>query len=117
VKILVVDDERALAVLMARALTRLGHTTTVAHHPGDALAVLDDTYDAVITDIDMPEMSGIELARAIRERLPAMPIAFCTGSEPGTRNTREAAIFGPVMGKQWSQAELGALLGRLSGAS
>jgi two-component system, sensor histidine kinase and response regulator len=113
VKILVVDDERALAALMGRALTRMGHTPELAYHPGDALAVFDDTFDAVITDIDMPDMSGIELARAIRAVAPDMPIAFCTGSDPGNRNMREAALLGPVMGKQWTPTDLDELLRRM----
>jgi CheY-like chemotaxis protein len=105
-RILVVDDEQSFAGLLARALKRLGHTPIVATHPQDALrATIDHEIDAVITDIDMPEMSGIDLALALRAEDPTMPIAFCTGSDD-PEVLAAAARIGRVLPKVWTVADV-----------
>lgn len=106
-KILVVDDELSFGSLLSRALKRLGHSAQVACHPEDALALCRAThFDAVITDIDMPVMNGVELARAIRGVAADMPIAFCTGSEPDRGVLDEAAAIGRVLPKVWTVADV-----------
>jgi CheY-like chemotaxis protein len=96
-KILIVDDEQSMGVLLGIKLRRLGHVPLLALHPRDALDMLGSDVDAVIADIDMPGMNGVELARAIRERNRDVPIAFCTGSDPSAQTTREAAAIGRVL--------------------
>lgn len=101
-QILVVDDEEAFGRLLERALTRLGHRPTVAVHPVDALELFrDGSFDAVITDIDMPVMSGVELAMTIREESADTPIAFCSGSSPHEAPRKQAAEIGRVLPKLW----------------
>jgi putative two-component system response regulator len=64
--ILIVDDEPAILSLFQRAMEVAGHDCTVAHDGKSALALLSKTsVDVVITDINMPEMNGIELATQI----------------------------------------------------
>jgi len=109
-KILVVDDERSLGVLLGLRLRKLGHAPLLALHPHDALQMLSNDIDAVITDIDMPEMNGIELAEAIRERRGDIPIAFCTGSDPENEIVRRAAGIGPVLPKSWTQGQIQAVV-------
>ena len=110
-RILVVDDEVGFARSMARSLRRLGHEPTLALHPVDALALFrEQSFDAVITDIDMPEMSGIELARSLRQQRGDVPIAFCTGSDPANGRLEEAATLGPVKGKSAREADVRAIL-------
>ncbi len=99
VRILVVDDEYECGVLLSRLLRRLGHDPVVALDPEDALAMLDDDVVAVITDIDMPGMNGVELAKQIKARRSDMPITFCTGSDPDSELARGAAHIGPVLPK------------------
>jgi CheY-like chemotaxis protein len=66
-RILVVDDNRDMAVTLAMLLKLAGHQTTVAHNGQEALAMLDDAQpDVVLLDIGLPEMDGYELARRIR---------------------------------------------------
>ncbi|RMH44033.1 MAG: response regulator [Deltaproteobacteria bacterium] len=105
-KILVVDDEHSFGRLLGHTLKRLGHKPVLATHPRDALDQLAPDIDAVITDIDMPEMSGVDLARAILARDEAMPIAFCTGSAPEGRARSEAAALGRVLPKVWTVADV-----------
>jgi CheY-like chemotaxis protein len=116
-KILVVDDELLFGSLLGRALRRLGHRPILAVDPRDALDMVDHGIDAVITDLDMPGMNGVELARAIRARHEQMPIAFCTGSSPGDTALVEAATIGRVLPKVWSTDEVKELIADLEGSS
>jgi len=103
-KILVVDDEPSFAALLSRALRRMGHVVAMASSAAEALsAVTADRYDAVITDVDMPDIDGIQLAIALRERHRHFPIAFC-GADESVRD--RAARIGPVLPKVWTIATL-----------
>jgi two-component system OmpR family response regulator len=106
VRILVVDDEVALAKMLALTLKTLGHEAIVSYHPEDALRCLNQRIDAVISDLNMPVMDGVEMARRIREVLPDIPIAFCTGSDPDDSLTRSASAIGTVMPKLYTIAQL-----------
>ena len=113
--ILVVDDEVAFAQLLGRSLRRLGHQATVVGHPEDALEMFRASpFDAVITDIDMPCMSGVDLARTLRAERADLRIAFCTGSAPGTSRALEASTFGLVLPKVWRDADVRVLLDSLA---
>jgi two-component system, cell cycle response regulator CpdR len=106
-RILVVDDEQSFGNLLSRTLKRLGHKPLVAVHPSDALEMLEsETVDAVITDIDMPVMNGVALARAIRAQRADMPIAFCTGSARDSDTIEEASAIGRVLPKVWTVADV-----------
>lgn len=110
-QILVVDDEVGFARMLGRALRRLGHVPTLATHPRDALSLFADrAFDAVITDIDMPMMDGVALARSLRAQRADLPIAFCTGSSPGEQRYSEAATLGAVMPKLWREHDVRLLL-------
>ena len=112
--ILVVDDEAAFGRLLARALRVLGHEVTVAVHPVDALELFEKgRFDAVITDIEMPMMNGIELARAMRGQCADIPIAFCTGSPPHDAPRRQASEIGRVLPKIWRLDDVRRVVGEL----
>jgi CheY-like chemotaxis protein len=108
--ILVVDDDEACARLLERALRRLGHDPVVALHPRDALELFHaQKFDAVITDIDMPTMSGIELARQIRAESD-IPIAFCTGSARDQLSSGDARAIGTVFPKMSRDGDVARLV-------
>lgn len=80
-RILVVDDDAVTARFMAQALGKRGGFE-VCHAPDarSALAMAgSEPYDLVITDVEMPGMSGLELLRALREISPGLPVAVITG--------------------------------------
>ena len=72
--VLFADDEESLQELIRFELPRMGHTVTVCPNGETALAALQqDHYDCLITDLDMPGMSGIDLlgqARELSQRPP-----------------------------------------------
>jgi len=116
-KILVVDDEQSFGALLGRVLRKLGHKTEVTCHPDDALERFRaGGFDAVITDIDMPGMSGVDLARAIRAIERELPIAFCTGSTPTDAVIRQAESIGRVLPKVWTVADVRAVVRDLNEA-
>ena len=68
-KILVVDDEKSILLLLKEALTQWGYQVTTASSAVDALALLKNgIFDALISDIRMPDMSGLDLLREIRKQ-------------------------------------------------
>ena len=81
-RLLVVDDDPAIRLVLARALTRFGYEVLLAESGPDALAKLDDQpgIDAVLSDVDMTPMTGPQLVKRIHERHPGMPILYVTGS-------------------------------------
>ena len=79
-RILVADDQEIICELIAEYLQADGHTTITAAHGREALdRFTEDCIDLVITDQSMPEMNGVQLASAIRERAPNLPIILLTG--------------------------------------
>ena len=79
-RVLVVDDEHWLAVGLARILERSGIPAVVANTADAALQIVsEERIDAVITDIDMPGRSGIDLLRDLRGLDPALPVMIVTG--------------------------------------
>lgn len=116
-KFLVVDDEQSFGSLLGRALKKLGHKAEVVSHPEDALAMFEGgCFDAVITDIDMPVMHGVELARRIRDAAADLPIAFCTGSAPEDDLVKQAETIGRVLPKVWTVADVRDLVEELASA-
>lgn len=108
-RLLVVDDEEPVRRVMARSLARYGADVTEAANSQEALARTADAaaFDAVVTDISMPGMNGIELAREILSRTPAMPIVFVTGAELSDESRAQLDLLGGrLLRKPFDMSEL-----------
>lgn len=81
-RVLVVDDDPGIRVVLGRALARCGYEVFLAENGAAALATLDHEPDvfAIVSDITMPMMDGTELATEILRRHPGKPILFVTSS-------------------------------------
>ncbi|MEM1267593.1 MAG: ATP-binding protein, partial [Pseudomonadota bacterium] len=93
-RVLLIDDEAEVAGSFRRLLLRLGYRVDAFTAPRQALDRFrrdPDAYDLVVTDLIMPDLSGLELAARLREVRPNVPILFVTAFRPG-----EIAIPGPV---------------------
>jgi DNA-binding NtrC family response regulator len=78
--ILVVDDEESLRKILSRFLSGLGHDVLTATNGADALTLLEDGgVDLLITDINLPEVDGIELLRALNARGKKIPAIAMSG--------------------------------------
>ena len=92
--VLIVDDDAALRGAVATALTDLGHEAAQAENGEAALAWLSrHRADAVLLDLRMPGMDGMDVLRRIRAREDAPPIAVLT-AVPTSENTIEAMRLG-----------------------
>jgi signal transduction histidine kinase/ActR/RegA family two-component response regulator len=94
VRVLVVDDEAAVREVLAEALKTEGCEVVAAENGQIALTLYDahrGEFDAVFTDIGMPEMNGWELATAIRRRSETVSLAIISGwADAISRDTRNA---------------------------
>ncbi len=83
--ILIVDDKPSVRELLERFLTAARHTVWSAPGGQKALEVLHrEAVDAVITDLDMPGMGGVELLKRLRETRPFLPVIGISGHfDPG----------------------------------
>ena len=81
-RVLFVDDEKPLAQLAGKFLNSLGYQAVTATRPEQALNLFEtqpEQFDLVITDLSMPGMNGVELARQLLQVRPNLPILLATG--------------------------------------
>lgn len=96
-KVLVVDDDPVVARSFDRVLTGKGYAVISARDGVEALQKLkDEKYDVVFTDIKMPGMNGIEVARRIKASQPWLPVVIVTGygTEDNEAQARAAGVAG-----------------------
>jgi CheY-like chemotaxis protein len=93
-RILVVDDEKELAEIIAEQLVNTGYETGVAFDGVEAvLNVLDQHWDIVLLDIRMPKLDGINALRIIRKVAPDVTVINFTG-QGGQADVAEALKLG-----------------------
>lgn len=81
-RILIVDDSEAIRSHLSEILTCMGFEVFNTGDGNDALdQFFNDTFDLVVTDLEMPDMDGWTLASHIKELSPDTPIVLITGSE------------------------------------
>jgi signal transduction histidine kinase len=80
-RVLVVDDEDAMRVMMERALRKLGHEVVTTADGSAALGAVSGSaaFDVVLMDVTMPMMDGPATARALREKGVEVPIVLMSG--------------------------------------
>jgi PAS domain S-box-containing protein len=81
-RILYIDDEDALVTLARRLLERLGYRVAGFSIPEAALAAFEatpDDFDLVLSDLSMPGLSGIDVARRVLEVRPDIPVLLASG--------------------------------------
>ena len=89
--ILFVDDDRTLCETLAQGLGRRTFEVTWTQSPEEALRLIQERpFDAVLTDMNMPQMSGTDLCKRITAYLPDLPVIVLTAF--GSMDTAIAAI-------------------------
>jgi len=81
-RIMVVDDERAMASMLQEMLSMHGAHVVAYNKPREALAAFErnpGSVDLVVTDETMPKLSGLDMARIMLRLRPGIPIILCTG--------------------------------------
>jgi DNA-binding NtrC family response regulator len=117
-RILIIDDDKIVSIMVGRMIRRMGYSSVVCNKPTDALTLFSrvpERFDAVITDEIMPDLRGTQLATQFLRIKPDIPIILMTGRgdmitmeqirESGVR----ATLIKPVI-KEWLQGTLTKLL-------
>jgi CheY-like chemotaxis protein len=81
-KILIVDDSRDIRDILSKVLSLMGFEAAVASNGNEALNLfLTNSFDLVLTDLEMPDLDGWTLALHIKDKSPNTPVVLITGSE------------------------------------
>ena len=79
-RVLVVEDEEPVRMLLKDAFSAEGHSVTEAVTGAEALKLLDEkNFDLLVCDLGLPELSGLHVARWVKEFRPELPVIIATG--------------------------------------
>ncbi len=79
-KILIVDDEKSILLLLREALGQWGYQVKTASSGTEALEILrTELFDAMLSDVRMPDMSGLDLLREVRKQDESIEVVMMTG--------------------------------------
>jgi signal transduction histidine kinase len=111
-RILFIDDEPALATLGERFLKRLGYQPVVERDPSAAIDRFEkEDFAAVITDLTMPQLSGLEVGRRLLHLRPELPIVLTTGYSATLDASRARSLgFRELLLKPYNIESLGSAL-------
>jgi two-component system cell cycle response regulator CpdR len=108
-RVLIVDDEESMRMLVARAIAMDGHDIATAEDGAEALEILSEqgAFDLLLTDIQMPVMDGIALALAAARDFPDLTILLMTGfADQRERASGLNAIAHDVITKPFTVADI-----------
>lgn len=107
-KILVVDDEQTLLILVCEILNQQGYQTISAENAQNALDILEKEHiDLLLSDVIMPEMNGYELASIVQEKYPEVKIQLVSGYTGSDKNENiDRELFDNLLSKPYKSDEL-----------
>ncbi len=115
--VLYVDDDPVMVVMVEALLRRAGYRVTSLVDPGEALArasAAHDAIDVLVTDFNMPGLSGLDLAQQLRRIRPALPIVITSGNIPDKlRLDASRAGVRHLLQKEYTLERLGELVHRV----
>lgn len=115
-RILLAEDDTSVRTFVRRALELDGHQVIEAADGRAALAAIgrgDGAFDLLVSDITMPELDGIALAKAARDRRPALPIILMTGYAEQREHAADlATVVREVVSKPFTLDEIRRAVGR-----
>lgn len=79
-KILIADDDAMVRATVSRILEMFGHKVTIVSDGSGVLEKIDDSYDVIILDINMPDMDGFETLDKLNDLQYEVPVLFLTGA-------------------------------------
>jgi len=92
-KILIVDDNPNMSSLLSEMLEVFDYDSVRASNGNEALDVLQSGgISMVITDMRMPNMSGLELLEAVKEKYPSLPVVLISGYSVNQVNSQMSAV-------------------------
>ncbi len=99
-RVLLVDDDRRLLVVLSDMIRAGGHQVTTAANGEEALSLFDpDQHDVVITDLGMPKVNGWQVAEHVKTLAPATRVFLLTGWGEGVTATESSKYVDQVLAK------------------
>ncbi len=96
-RVLVAEDDEQVRRPLVRSLSMAGYEVVAAENGREAFELLSSSaFDAIVSDIAMPELDGIQLLRAIRERDADIPVVLVTGA-PDVATAMQAVKLGALL--------------------
>jgi len=121
-RILVAEDNKSIRDVVSMFLDFMGFEVALAGNGVEALSLfLKNSFDLVLTDIEMPIMDGWSLSHCIKERSPNTPVVLMTGGDRETvwkkveRGSIDSVIFKPFRLEDFKRTVQGALAFREGG--
>jgi two-component system cell cycle response regulator CpdR len=106
-RILLAEDEQAMRQYLARALEKSGYEVVAVDRGTDAAPLLEtEHFDLLLTDIVMPEMDGIELARHCSKVSPRTQVMFITGFSGVVLRAGESVPHAKILSKPFHLKDL-----------
>jgi CheY-like chemotaxis protein len=115
-KILVVDDNKFLRIVVSKMLSRLGYEVSSADSGENGLHIfLNNKFDIVLSDYEMPGMDGVALACSIKNHSPRTRVVIMTGAGKETVFSRGSTAVDEVISKPFTLAQIDETIQNLSG--
>ena len=115
-KILVVDDNNDLRIIVSKMLSRLGYEVASADSAENGLGVFfKNKFDIVLSDYEMPGMDGVAFACSIKKSSPRTRVVIMTGAGKETVFSRKSTAVDEVISKPFTLAEIDETIQNLSG--
>jgi CheY-like chemotaxis protein len=113
-RVLVVDDDKLVALTVSMVLEEAGHTPVVARQGDALLADLEHApYELVVTDLYMPRLTGWDVARWVQRNRPWTPVVAISGALDGGPDVTMLNAFNTVVPKGRDLENLGPVVSAL----
>ena len=106
-KVLVVDDNNDLRIVVSKMLSRLGYEVSSADSGENGLSIfLKNKFDVVLSDYEMPGMDGVAFACSVKNSSPRTPVVIMTGTGREIVFSRNSTSVDEVISKPFSLASI-----------
>ncbi len=108
IDILLAEDDDALRRYLTQALEQAGYCVVAVEDGARALAIVEtgEPFDLLLTDVDMPNLDGVELARRVTALQPDMAVMFITGFSAARLEPGDTLQGAPILAKPFHLKEL-----------
>jgi len=115
-KVLVIDDNNDLRIVVSKLLSRLGYEVSSADSGENGLSIfLENQFDIVLSDYEMPGIDGVDFACSIKKCSPGTPVVIMTGAGKHTVFSRKSTAVDEVLSKPFNLTEIDETIQNLSG--
>jgi DNA-binding NtrC family response regulator len=114
-----VEDDTDQLHTIPRVLALLGYKVTPVKSARNALKIIEKQVecDLVITDYDMPDINGLELARHLDRIAPHIPVIMVSGRSTPIEAAKEMANIREILPKPYNKTSLSEAIGRVLGSA